>query len=140
MGKNHDLLNRKLIIHIVYTESRNDVVKNTTSNAEFMCCYVYIRHCIQLYYAIFGQVLLGMLLAVKGSLSLTKPPPLPSTSQHQEKHIVLPLTPAISRLPALPLSSRQNQPSTKQHQQVYIIIQCHIFFIIWYYRYSGTSE
>ena len=64
-----------------------------------------------------------MLLAVKNSLSPSKPPPLAIGSQHQEKHIVLPLTPAIGRIPALPLSSKEAQSSAK-YQQVHNIIIC----------------
>lgn len=61
------------------------------------------------------QVLLGMLLTLKGG-------PTPgvyklSPGSVQEKHIVIPLAPTMSRLPSLPITTQQLQTQTR-HAQV----------------------
>ena len=62
------------------------------------------------------QVLLGLLLALKGPIQLSGSHRVPSGSA-QEKHVVIPLVPSMVRLPTLPISSPAPQPLAK-HAQV----------------------
>ena len=65
---------------------------------------------------VFLQVLLGLLLALRGPIQLSGSHKVPSGSA-QEKHIVIPLAPSTARLPTLPISSPAPQPPAK-HAQV----------------------
>ena len=58
-----------------------------------------------------------MLLTLKGggSPGVYKLPP----GSPQEKHIVIPLAPSMSRLPSLPISGQQQQPQPKHAQVTY---------------------
>lgn len=66
------------------------------------------------------QVLLGMLLTLKGGASpgVYKLPP----GSPQEKHIVIPLAPSVSRLPSLPISGQQQPPQPKHPQVNYMTL------------------